>query len=142
MADRQRGRHQRPREGVGWRIDALGGLAWLRCQQTDPGLWVFGPVAVWDRYMAIARAARISAWPGDGTAGCATLGSGRELSRPACAAPVRHSRMARSGVEGELAGPGRRRGRTGPELVRAVDGAFACSGRVCLAGRGGGHPRG
>jgi len=44
--------------GAGWRIDALGRLACPRCQQTDPGFWATGPVVLWDRYTALARAAR------------------------------------------------------------------------------------
>src|SRR5208337_3757112 len=43
---------------VGWRIDAFGRLACPRCQQTDSGFWTAGPVALWDRYTAVARAAR------------------------------------------------------------------------------------
>ena len=43
---------------AGWRIDALGRLACPRCQQTDQGFWAARPVVVWDRYTALARAAR------------------------------------------------------------------------------------
>jgi hypothetical protein len=53
---------------AGWRIDALGRLACPPCQQTDSGFWSPRPVVPWDRYMAIARAARAAAVPGDGTA--------------------------------------------------------------------------
>ena len=53
--------------GAGWRIDAFGRLACPRCQQTDPGFWATGPVVLWDRYTAVARAAR-AAVRGDGTA--------------------------------------------------------------------------
>ena len=60
---------------AGWRIDALGRLACPRCQQTDPGFWAARPVVPWDRYMAIARAARATAVPSGGTAGA------RESSR-------------------------------------------------------------
>ena len=56
--------------GAGWRIDAFGRLACPRCQQTDPGFWATGPVVPWDRYTAVARAAR-AAGHGDGTAGWA-----------------------------------------------------------------------
>ena len=42
---------------VGWRIDALGGLACPQCQQTDPRFWATSPVVRWDRYTAVARAA-------------------------------------------------------------------------------------
>jgi hypothetical protein len=52
---------------AGWRIDAFGRLACPRCQQTDPGFWATGPVVRWDRYTAVARAAR-AAGCGDGTA--------------------------------------------------------------------------
>ena len=64
--------------GAGWRIDALGRLACPRCQQTDPGFWATGPVVLWDRYTAIARAAR-AAVRGDGTA--AAWGNSRDLGR-------------------------------------------------------------
>ena len=47
--------------GAGWRIDAFGRLACPRCQQTDPGFRASRPVVRWDRYTAIARAARITA---------------------------------------------------------------------------------
>ena len=47
--------------GAGWRIDALGRLACPRCQHTDPCFWASRPVVPWDRYMAIARAARVAA---------------------------------------------------------------------------------
>jgi len=47
--------------GAGWRIDALGRLACPRCQQADPCFWASRPVVPWDRYMAIARAARAAA---------------------------------------------------------------------------------
>jgi hypothetical protein len=46
--------------GVGWRIDAFGRLACPRCQQTDPGFRATRPVVPWDRYTAMARAARIA----------------------------------------------------------------------------------
>jgi len=59
--------------GAGWRIDALGRLACPRCQQTDPGFWAAGPVVPWDRYTAVARAAR-AAGRGDGTAGWGSSG--------------------------------------------------------------------
>jgi hypothetical protein len=75
---------------AGWRIDAVGRLACPRCQQTDPGFWAASPVAVRDRDMAIARAARITAWPGDGTARSALPGSGRyprRLGIPAAGPP-------------------------------------------------------
>ena len=59
--------------GAGWRIDAFGRLACPRCQQTDPGFWATGPVVLWDRHTAVARAAR-AAGHGDGTAGWASSG--------------------------------------------------------------------
>jgi hypothetical protein len=45
---------------AGWRIDAFGRLACPHCQQTDPGFRASRPVVLWDRYTAIARAARIA----------------------------------------------------------------------------------
>ena len=51
---------------AGWRIDALGRLACPQCQETDSGFWAPRPVVPWDRYMALARAARAAAGPGDG----------------------------------------------------------------------------
>jgi hypothetical protein len=71
--------------GAGWRIDALGRLACPQCQQTDPGFWAASPVVPWDRYLAIARAARIAAVSGDGTSLSAWGGSG-DPGRPAGAA--------------------------------------------------------
>jgi hypothetical protein len=47
--------------GAGWRIDAFGRLACPRCQQTSPGFRASCPVVLWDRYTAMARAARIAA---------------------------------------------------------------------------------
>ncbi len=54
--------------GADWRIDAFGRLVCPRCQQTDPGFWATGPVVLWDRYTAVAGAARAVAMHGDGTA--------------------------------------------------------------------------
>src|SRR5271165_5723106 len=54
--------------GADWRIDACGRLVCPRCQQTDPGFWATGPVVLWDRYTAVAGAARAVAVHGDGTA--------------------------------------------------------------------------
>jgi hypothetical protein len=45
---------------AGWRIDGLGRLACPQCQQNDPGFWTAHPVVPWDRYAALARAARVS----------------------------------------------------------------------------------
>ena len=59
--------------GAGWRIDAFGRLACPRCQQTDPGFWATSPVVRWDRYTAVARAAR-AAGRGDGTAAWGSSG--------------------------------------------------------------------
>ena len=53
--------------GAGWRIDAFGRLACPRCQQTEPGFRASRPVVRWDRYAAIATAARIAAGRGDWT---------------------------------------------------------------------------
>ncbi len=72
---------------AGWRIDALGRLACPRCQQADPGFRATRPVVPWDRYTAIARAARITARPGDGTAGHPAPGNGRDLRHPAAGPP-------------------------------------------------------
>jgi hypothetical protein len=114
---------------VGWRIDALGRLACPRCQQTDPGFWAARPVAVWDRYMAIARAARITAWPGDGTARSAmpVPGRGRDSRRPASPPQPgwhRHAPAAQASPAGRPDGrqpapPFARRDREpGPSLAR------------------------
>jgi hypothetical protein len=46
---------------AGWRFDAFGRLACPRCQQADPGFWATHPVVPWDRYTAMARAARFAA---------------------------------------------------------------------------------
>ena len=54
--------------GAGWRIDAFGRLACPRCQQTEPGFRASRPVVRWDRYAAIATAARLAAGRGDWTA--------------------------------------------------------------------------
>jgi hypothetical protein len=71
--------------GAGWRIDALGRLACPQCQQTDPGFWAASPVVPWDRYLAIARAARVAAVSGDSTSVSAWGGSD-DSGRPAGAA--------------------------------------------------------
>ena len=68
--------------GLGWRIDAFGRLACPRCQQTDPGFWATGPVVLWDRYTAVARAARAAAVHASGTA--AAWGSSRDPGRTVC----------------------------------------------------------
>jgi hypothetical protein len=67
--------------GAGWRIDALGRLACPRCQQTDPCFWASRPVVPWDRYLAIARAARVTAVSGEGTADSAAAGTSHD---PGC----------------------------------------------------------
>jgi hypothetical protein len=51
--------------GAGWRIDALGRLACPRCQQADPNFRACHQVVPWDRYTAMARAARIVAGRGE-----------------------------------------------------------------------------
>ena len=45
---------------AGWRLDAFGRLACPQCQQSDPGFRATHPVVPWDRYTAMARAARIA----------------------------------------------------------------------------------
>ena len=65
--------------GAGWGIDAFGRLACPRCQQTDPGFWATGPVVLWDRYTAVARAARAAAVHGGGTV--AAWGGSRDPGR-------------------------------------------------------------
>jgi hypothetical protein len=47
--------------GAGWRIDAFGRLACPSCQQTDPDFRATRLPVRWDRYTAMARAARIVA---------------------------------------------------------------------------------
>jgi hypothetical protein len=69
--------------GAGWRIDALGRLACPRCQQTDPCFWASRPVVPWDRYIAIARAARVAAVSGEGTADSAAAGNSHDPHRAA-----------------------------------------------------------
>ncbi len=65
--------------GAGWGIDAFGRLACPGCQQTDPGFWATGPVVLWDRYTAVARAARAAAVHGGGTV--AAWGGSRDPGR-------------------------------------------------------------
>ena len=72
--------------GAGWRIDAFGRLACPGCQQADPGFWGTGPVVLWDRYTAVARAAR-AAVRSDGTAGVGAGGGSRDPSRAAVGYP-------------------------------------------------------
>jgi hypothetical protein len=69
--------------GAGWCIDALGRLACPRCQQADPRFWASRPVVPWDRYMAVARAARVAAVSGEGSADSAASGNSHELGRAA-----------------------------------------------------------
>ena len=69
--------------GAGWRIDALGRLACPRCQQSDPGFRASRPVAVRDRYMALANTDPMPAVPGDGTARGASLRSSHDPRRAA-----------------------------------------------------------
>jgi len=73
--------------GAGWRIDALGRLACPRCQQNDPCFWASRPVVPWDRYMAIARAARVAAVSGEGTAEDATGRTSHDSGRAASGFP-------------------------------------------------------
>jgi hypothetical protein len=105
-ADRQRGRHPCPRS-----VSAGLSTPWACWPGSGAGRPTPGSGS--------------AAWPGGGTAGWATLGSGRERGRLACAASAGQSRDgAQRGRGRELAGLGRRRSRAGPELLRAVDGAF------------------
>ncbi len=53
---------------AGWCIDAFGRLACPQCQQADPAFRVSRPVVLWDRHIALARAAWIAAVPGYRTA--------------------------------------------------------------------------
>ena len=85
--------------GAGWRIDAFGRLACPRCQQTDPGFWATGPVVLWDRYTAVARAAR-AAGRGDGTAAAAGEAAVTPAARPA-AIPA-SGRRSRDGTSEHL----------------------------------------
>jgi hypothetical protein len=78
--------------GAGWRIDALGRLACPQCQQTDPGFWAARPVVPWDRYLAIARAARIAAVSGASTSVSAWTGGG-DFGRPASPPELRWYRQ-------------------------------------------------
>jgi hypothetical protein len=64
---------------AGWRIDALGRLACLRCQQTDPGFRACSQVVRQDRYTALARTSRASR---------AALRSSRDLCRAASGYPL------------------------------------------------------
>lgn len=45
---------------AGWRLDAFGRLACPRCLQADPDFRATHPVVPWDRYTAMASAARIA----------------------------------------------------------------------------------
>ena len=72
--------------GAGWRIDAFGRLACPGCQQADPGFWATGPVVLWDRYTAVARAAR-AAVRSDGTADVAAGGGSCDPGRAAVGYP-------------------------------------------------------
>ncbi len=56
----------------------------------DPGFWATGPVVLWDRYTAVARAARAAAVRSDGTADATWGGSGdpgRAAGYPPAAPP-------------------------------------------------------
>ena len=96
--------------GSGWRIDAFGRLACPRCQQIDPGFWATGPVVPWDRYTAVARAAR-AAVRSEGTVGATAWGSSRDPGG-APAALLLPGRQSRDGTSEHL----RSRG-GGPEGV-------------------------
>jgi hypothetical protein len=73
--------------GAGWRIDALGRLACPQCLQTDPCFWASRPVVPWDRYMAIARAARVAPVPGESIADSAAGGNSHGHGRAASGFP-------------------------------------------------------
>ena len=73
--------------GAGWRIDALGRLACPRCQQSDPCFWASRPVVPWDRYKAVARAGRVAAVSGEGTADSVTGGTSHGPGRAAAGFP-------------------------------------------------------
>ena len=77
---------------VGWRIDALGGLACPRCQQSDPGFWASCPVVPCDRDMPGAWAGTV---PGDRTAGSAAAEMSRDLGLVASGYPP----ASRGGLE-------------------------------------------
>ncbi len=51
---------------AGWRVDALGRLACPNCQQSSPSFWASHPVALWDRDVAVTRAALLAAATRDG----------------------------------------------------------------------------
>jgi len=46
---------------AGWRVDALGRLACLQCQQGDSWFWTAHPVALWDRDTAVAMTSLMAA---------------------------------------------------------------------------------
>jgi hypothetical protein len=73
--------------GAGWRIDALGRLACPRCQQIDPRFWASRPIVPWDRYMAVARAARVAVVSGEGIADSAAGGTSHDPGRAASGFP-------------------------------------------------------
>lgn len=50
---------------AGWRIDAFGRLSCPRCQRSDPNFRATHQPVSWDRYTALARAARIVAGRSD-----------------------------------------------------------------------------
>ena len=64
----RRGRHPGPRERRPLVYPCLGRAACPRRQQADPGFWATGPVVLWDRYTAVATAARAAAVRSDDTA--------------------------------------------------------------------------
>ena len=72
---------------AGWRVDALGRMACPRCLQTASGFRSSDPVVPWDRYTAIAMAAR-PAVRSDRTIGAAASGNSRApAARPAAVPP-------------------------------------------------------
>jgi hypothetical protein len=66
---------------AGWRIDAFGRLVCPPCQQADPHFRSSSQVVPWDRYRAVAAAARAAAMPGDQAARDAALWTGHDPGR-------------------------------------------------------------
>jgi hypothetical protein len=120
---------------AGWRVDALGLLACPQCQQTAAAFRSPSPVALWDRYKAMTRAAQIAAAPGR----VASAPSRGEMA----AAP---GRVASAASRGEMAAaPGRVASAASRSDVAAPDsgavgGTIADNGRSFHPPSGGGRP--
>jgi hypothetical protein len=69
--------------GAGWRIDAFGRLACLRCQQTHPGYRTACQAVPWDRSKATGTTAPMPVVPSNGAAGRAALRTSRDPGRAA-----------------------------------------------------------